>query len=72
MKYLKMLLRIILMMIVGIILLPFYPFITIYWLYICIKAAKLVNGSVKDGLLVFLQYIKTGLKMNKDFIINGF
>jgi hypothetical protein len=56
-----------------IVLFPWIVFVSIMWLFWCIRAVKLIGeGTAKDGVKVWFEYIKAGLRMNKDFVQNGF
>ena len=67
-----MFLRFMLEVFLTIVLLPWIVFISIVWLFWCIRAVRLLGeGTAKDGVKVWFEYIKAGLKMNLDFIVNG-
>lgn len=71
MKYLLIILRTILMIFLTIIMFPAIIIILIMWLIYCRKSCELLGCDKKQGFKVWLTYIKTGLSMNKDFILNG-
>ena len=54
-----------------IVLFPAIVIIEIVGLFVCIRAAHTVGKSAKAGLKAWLQYLKTGVLMNKDFVFNG-
>ena len=56
----------------GVLLLPLIVLVGIVWLGYCIRSARYLEMSIKEGVKVWLQYIKAGLEMNKDFVNNGF
>lgn len=64
-------LRFILEVVLGIILFPAILIVSLMWLCICIRAAHYMNESTKEGFKVWWNYIKVGIQMNKDFVING-
>lgn len=67
-----MFLRFLLEVVLTILLLPLIVVIEILWLFWCIRSTKMVyNGTIKDGVKLWFEYIKAGLKMNLDFIVNG-
>ena len=69
MKFLRFMLEVLL----TIVLFPWIVFIEIVWLFWCIRAVRLVDeATVKDGVKVWFEYLKAGLRMNKDFVLNGF
>lgn len=71
MKYLLIVLRAILMIFLTVIMFPAIIIISIIWLIYCLKSCNLLECSKAEGFKVWLKYIKTGLCMNKDFILNG-
>ena len=68
MKFLRLMLEVLL----TIILLPFIVIVCTIWMFHCIRTAYSYKGSFMDGFRLWTRYIVTGLKMNKDFVINGF
>lgn len=69
MKFLRFMLEVLL----TIILFPWIVFVSVMWLFWCIRAVKLIGeGTAKDGVKLWFEYIKAGLRMNKDFVLNGF
>ena len=67
MKFLRFILEVFLF----ITLFPLIVLIGLVWLIFCIRAALLLDQPIKEGFKVWIKYIKTGLEMNKDFILNG-
>lgn len=67
MKFFRFMLEVLL----GVILSPAIVFIEVVLLICCIRAARYLGESAKEGVKVWLQYLKAGLEMNKDFVING-
>ena len=52
----------------------FFPIITLFavcWLVVCVRSAKLLGVSIKEGIKVWCNYIKAGVEMNIDFVRNG-
>ena len=64
-------LRFMLEVLLFVVLFPWIVIFEIVWLVKCIKLAHDLEGDVKDGLKLWVDYIKIGLAMNKDFVING-
>ena len=71
MKTLMICLRFLLEIFLTIVLFPLIVFIALIWLGYCIAACKLYECNKKEGFKVWLKYLKTGIDMNLDFIING-
>lgn len=71
MRYLLISLRAIIMVLLTIIMFPSIIIISILGLIYCIKSCSLLDCDKKEGFKVWLRYIKVGLDMNKDFILNG-
>lgn len=67
----KYLLRVSWLVFAFVVLFPLIMLVEIYWLVICIKAAHLANETAKEGMALWYEYLKTGINMNKDFVING-
>ena len=51
--------------------LPLIALVELVWLVYCIRAARILNESIKEGMVVWYEYLKAGIRMNKDFVING-
>lgn len=64
-------LRLMWLIVFGIVTLPLIVIGLIMWLFMCIRATHYLGVSTKEGLKVWVDYIKTGLEMNKDFVVNG-
>lgn len=45
--------------------------ISVIWLGYCLYASKMIGGTIKDGIKVWINYLKAGIQMNKDFVMNG-
>ncbi len=71
-KYFMIILRTILMIFLTIIMFPAIIIISIMWLINCRKSCELLGCDKKQGVKVWLEYLRAGLMMNKDFILNGF
>ena len=54
-----------------VVLFPWIVIFEIVWLVKCIKMARVLGGNAKDGIELWVKYIKVGLEMNKDFVVNG-
>ena len=67
MKFLRFMLEVLL----TIVLFPVIVLVEIVWLGFCIRGAIILGESIMEGLKVWVAYIKKGLEMNKDFILNG-
>ena len=68
MKFLRFMLEVLL----TVVLFPAIVLVEIVWLIFCIRAAVLLNEPIKMAFKVWYGYLKTGLEMNKDFVLNGF
>ena len=64
-------LRFMLEVFLFVVLFPWIVIFEIVWLFKCIKLAQALEGNVKDGVKLWVDYIKVGLAMNKDFVMNG-
>lgn len=64
-------LRILWLVVAFVILFPIITIFEVCWLVVCIRSAKLLGVSVKEGIKVWCDYIKTGVCMNIDFVRNG-
>lgn len=64
-------LRFMLEVFLFVVLFPWIVIFEIVWLVKCIKMARVLEGNVKDGIDLWVKYIKVGLEMNKDFVMNG-
>lgn len=64
-------LRLLWLIVSGIVFLPVIMITLIVWLFVCIRATHYIGASIKEGFKVWVQYISTGLKMNRDFVVNG-
>lgn len=71
MKYLLISLRGLIMVLLTIIMFPAIIIISVLWLINCIRSCNLIGCDKTEGFKVWLHYIKVGLSMNKDFILNG-
>lgn len=67
----RKLLRVLWLVFAFVAFLPLIALVEIYWLVICIKAAHIANEKAKEGLVLWYEYLKAGINMNKDFVING-
>lgn len=66
-----MVLRFMLEVFLAVVLFPLIAVFELIWLIVCIRSACLIGAPIKEGLKVWAQYIKAGLEMNKDFVVNG-
>lgn len=64
-------LRFMLEVFLFVVLFPWIVIFEIVWLVKCIKMARVLEGTLKDGIKLWVRYIKVGLEMNKDFVVNG-
>lgn len=64
-------LRFMLEVFLFVVLFPLIVLIELVWLIFCLRATRIIGAPIKEGFEVWVQYIKTGLKMNKDFVVNG-
>lgn len=64
-------LRLMLEVFLFVVLFPWIVIFEIVWLIKCIKMAQVLGGNAKDGMVLWVKYIKVGLEMNKDFVMNG-
>lgn len=64
-------LRIIHLVVTFIVFFPLIVAFEIIWLFVCLRAARIANMPKKEGLKVWANYIKYGVEMNKDFVLNG-
>lgn len=64
-------LRLLHLVVCGIIFLPLLVVFTIWWLFVCIRAAKLIGIPARYGVKCWFNYLKQGIKMNQDFVANG-
>ena len=82
MKYLGILLRLLIEIVLTILLLPIILLILLWGLILSLKAGSLLKdsyntnekkkySSIRIGLIGWLYMIKKGLNMNLDFIMNG-
>ena len=67
----KYLLRVSWLVFAFVVLFPLIVLVELVWLVYCIRAARILNESIKEGLMVWYEYLKAGIAMNKDFVING-
>lgn len=67
----KVFMRFMLEVFLFVVLFPWIVIFEIVWLIKCIRMAQVLEGNVKDGVKLWVDYIKMGLAMNKDFVING-
>ena len=68
MKFLRFMLEVLL----TIVLFPLIVLFEVIWLICCIRAAYYLEVPIKEGFKTWFEYIKAGLRMNKDFVLNGF
>ena len=64
-------LRFMLEVFLFVVLFPWIVIFEVVWFFKCIKIAQALDGDVKDGVKLWVDYIKVGLAMNKDFVMNG-
>lgn len=64
-------LRIMHLVVTFIVFLPLILVFEIIWLFVCLRSAHILNLPKKEGLKVWFNYIKYGVEMNKDFVLNG-
>ena len=64
-------LRILWLVVASVIFFPIIAPFAMVWLVVCVRSAKLLGVSVKEGIKVWYNYIKTGVDMNIDFVRNG-
>lgn len=67
----KKLLRVLWLVVSFIVLFPAIVFIEVWWLIKCLRLAKFFNEPIKMGLEYWMYTLKSGIAMNKDFVING-
>ena len=54
-----------------VVLFPWIVIFEIVWFVKCIKMTHALGGNAKDGIELWVKYIKIGLELNKDFVMNG-
>lgn len=64
-------LRFMLEVFLFVVLFPWIVIFEIVWLVKCIRMAHVLGGNAKDGIELWVKYIKVGLELNKDFVMNG-
>lgn len=64
-------LRIMHLIVTFIVFLPLIMAFSIIWLIVCMRAAHIAEMPIKEGAKVWFDYIKYGIQMNKDFVLNG-
>lgn len=64
-------LRFLLEVMLFIVLFPVIVLIELAWLIFCIRTAMKLNQSIMKGVKTWVYYLKAGLEMNKDFVLNG-
>ena len=64
-------LRFLLEVLLFVVLFPVIMLIEVAWLIFCIRTAMKLDQSIKEGVKTWVYYIKAGLEMNKDFVLNG-
>ena len=52
-------------------LLPLIVVFEIIWLFVCIRAAYILEKPMVYGVQCWIDYIKYGISLNKDFVLNG-
>lgn len=67
----KKLLRITWLVVAFIVLFPIIALMEAWWLVRCIKASLSIGETVRTGFGYWMQYLKEGIVLNKDFVING-
>lgn len=67
----KKALRILWLVFASIAFFPILLLVEVYCLYRCIRAAKYLDNTVKDGVKSFVEWMKAGIQMNIDFVNNG-
>lgn len=72
-KYLKMLFRLCLEVILTIIMMPIISFVLLVSLIYCMVIVEIYynDKNIIDGIIIWLKLIKKGIMMNVDFIVNG-
>ena len=50
---------------------PLIVFLEAAWFIWCIRCAKLMEKTITDAAKWWWDYLKAGIRMNKDFIVNG-
>jgi hypothetical protein len=66
-----MALRILWLVVAFVVLLPIIIVVEAIWLVVCIRSAKQLDKPLSTGLYYWWVYLKEGIKMNADFVING-
>lgn len=64
-------LRILWLVVASVIFFPIIALFAVCWLVVCVRSAKLLGVSVKEGIKVWWNYLKAGVDMNIDFVRNG-
>lgn len=64
-------LRILWLVITGVILFPIIVIVGAWWLAVCIRETKRLDGTVGKGIKLWFNYLKEGIRMNADFVENG-
>ena len=67
----KVFLRFMLEVFLAVVLFPLIVLIELAWLVYCIRATRYLEVPVTEGFKLWVNQIKAGLEMNKDFIVNG-
>lgn len=63
--------RILWLVVAFIVLFPLIMAFEIVWLIVCLRSAHILGMPKIEGVKLWLAYIKAGVDMNKDFVING-
>ena len=70
-KYFMIWLRFSLEVFLTIVLFPTILTVSGIWLIYCIIGCDIMKVGQKSGIKTWFEYIKKGIQMNKDFIVNG-
>ena len=64
-------LRIIHLVVTFVVFFPLLVAVSFIWLFVCLRAAHIAEMPKKEGFKAWFNYIKFGIEMNKDFVLNG-
>ena len=70
-KYFMIWLRFSLEVFLTIALFPTIFTVSGIWLIYCIMCCDIMKVGQKSGIKTWFEYLKKGIQMNKDFIVNG-
>lgn len=70
-KYFMIWLRFSLEVFLTITLFPTILTVSGIWLIYCIIVCDIMKVEQKSGIKIWFEYLKKGIQMNKDFIVNG-